>query len=789
MKHGKKLLPLLLCLTVAFTSFAQERYTISGYIEDEATGEKLIGANVFDPNIELGTSTNTYGFYSLTLPKDSVYLAISYIGYTTKYYRLYLDKDVTLNFTLLEGSSLEVVEVTAEKYNKIEEKVQMSQVDIPVQQIKNLPALLGEVDILKTLQLLPGVQSGGEGTSGLYVRGGSPDQNLILLDGVPVYNVSHLFGFFSVFNADAIKNVTLTKGGFPARYGGRLSSVLEINMKEGNMKEFHGEGSVGIISSKLTLEGPIVKDQTSFIVSGRRTYIDILAQPFIAAANRRNEDVDVNPGYFFYDFNAKINHKFSDKDRLYLSYYGGDDDFSLSARENFTGGSSEITAGTTWGNNTAALRWNHQWSKKVFSNLTATYSKYEYDFGTSFIEDLEGTDNDANFVAKYFSGITDWGGKIDFDYVANPQNYIRFGANATHHTFKPGAIQLKIEEGSEGIDTTVGSQVANSMEYAIYVEDEISLFNALKMNVGVHASAFAAEGKTFASVQPRLGLNYRLPNDIALKASFANMTQYIHLLTNEGLGLPTDLWVPTTKEVIPEQSWQVALGFAKTFMDDIEFSIEGYYKEMDNIVSYKEGASFLSADNDWTQRVTQGQGKSYGGEFFLQKKKGNTTGWIGYTLSWTSRQFEEINGGRWYPFKYDRRHDVAVVLLHQFNERISVSGAWVYGTGNSITIPESEHIGYNIRDFNTLFYQGFSVERASNKNAYRMRPYHRFDISFEFKKERPKYERSWIIGAYNAYNRANPFFVQQGRNEQGEEVFKQYALFPLIPSIAYRFKF
>jgi hypothetical protein len=795
----------LALLSIPILGQSQQTFTISGYVEDMATGEKMIGANVFDPNSELGTSTNTYGFYSLTLPSDSVFLVVSYIGYEKKIYQLDLIQDITLNFEISEGESLETIEITGEQMDKIEERVQMSQVEIPIMQIKSLPAFLGEVDILKTLQLLPGVQSGNEGTSGIYVRGGSPDQNLILLDGVPVYNVSHLFGFFSVFNADAIKNVTLTKGGFPARYGGRLSSVLEINMKEGNMKEYHGEGSIGLISSKFTFEGPIEKDISSFIVSARRTYLDVLARPGIAIYNASNTwGEKIDPSYYFYDLNAKVNRKFGEKDRVFLSFYGGNDDFSMGYEYPDDDITSSDKAGLQWGNVTSALRWNHQFSNKLFANVAATYTRYHFDFGYSDSQTFHNRgDSVSSFAAKYVSEIEDFGAKVDFDYVYNPQHYIRFGANVTQHSFTPGAYELQDNQiNTTPFDTTISPDATVGTEFSIYVEDEMTLFKSLKVNAGLHYSGFLVEGASYSSIQPRIGLNYKLPGDVALKASFANMTQYVHLLTSGGLGLPTDLWVPTTKNIKPEQSWQAALGFAKTFKDIIEVSVEGYYKEMTNLVSYVEGSSFLDEglldggeSSSWEDKVTQGTGDAYGAEVFIQKKKGNTTGWVGYTLSWANRQFDEINSGREFPFKYDRRHDVSVVLSHKFNERISLSGAWVYGTGNAVTIPTSEHyasIPARLGQYNS-YYEPV-IRRSESKNSERMRAYHRLDFSIEFHKKKKRYERTWVIGTYNTYNRANPFFIQlyedyDWDNGTSETSLRQFSLFPLIPSVAWKVKF
>lgn len=805
------LFSLIGCLfLLTFSAKAQQTHTISGYISDAASGEKLIAANIFAPKTGNGTTSNTYGFYSLTLPEDSVYLAISYIGYQRKYFKLYLKEDITLNFDLSEGETLETLEVVAEKQQRIEQTTQMGQMSIPIQQIKSLPALLGETDVLKALQLLPGVQSGGEGTSGFYVRGGGPDQNLILLDGVPVYNASHLFGFFSVFNADAIKNVTLTKGGYPARYGGRLSSVLDINMKEGNMKKLKGEGSIGTIFSKLTIEAPIIKDKTSFIVSGRRTYIDAIAGPIfrIVAAS---QGLNANPRLFFYDLNAKINHKIDDKNRLYLSYYGGKDDFGIKLANDDDGEKAETNIGLNWGNTTGAMRWNREWNNRLFSNATLTYSSYELN---NLFSSEQVTSTDTNSIGfTYSSGIRDFGAKMDFDFIPNPKHYIRFGAGLTHHRFSPGVSQTTSFFNQTQSDTTTGNPVIPAIETSIYIEDDWEITSKFKANIGVHGSSFTVDGQTFFSVQPRIGLRYLLPWNASIKASFATMTQYLHLLSKEGVGLPTDLWLPTTRDIIPEQSWQASLGVAKSFKNGFELSIEGYYKEMTNLVSYVEGASFsgnLFGDDDlnWEKQVTQGDGTSYGVELFLQKKLGKTTGWIGYTWSKTDRQFDEINGGRPYPYKYDRRHDISIVGLHEFNDRVSISATWVYGTGNSITLPVSKHQSYAHRSFSSdTFKNGiegfntqptsFDVEQAAEKNNYRMAAYHRLDFSIAFKKTKKKFKkkidwhRTWAFGAYNTYSRANPFFIARSFNVSSSErlKFSQFSLFPIIPFVSYQFKF
>ncbi len=781
----------LLFFALFFTHFglrltSQNSPTISGYIEDAGSGEKLIAANVFDQHSLQGTVSNTYGFYSLTLPADSVNLLVSYVGYQPVRYSFSLRNDTSITFRLQPAIALEEVEVVARKLDRIESNTQMSRVEVPIQQIDKLPALLGEVDVLKVLQLLPGVQAGGEGQNGLYIRGGSPDQNLILLDGVPVYNVSHLLGFFSVFNSDAIKNVTLTKGGFPARYGGRLSSIVEINMKEGHQQQFHGEGSIGLIASRLTLEGPIKKGQTSFMVSGRRTYADLVFGPLIKASAADNEDVKLR--MYFYDLNAKVNHKINDRHRLFLSTYSGKDIFGARYRENFsTGGHYLSDGGIDWGNITTAARWNFMINKKLFSNTTLTYSRFRFNFN-ALVEEEDDDGETTSYSARYFSGIRDWSGKVDFDYLPNPQHYIRFGGGTTQHAYDPGAFVFKARFDEEKFDTILGSRQTKGVEMWLYGEDEITL-GALKANLGIHASGFLVHGQFYHSLQPRIGLRYLLNNNIAIKASFATMTQYINLLTNESLSLPTDLWVPSTARIKPQHSWQPAIGMATTLWKDLELSLEGFYKKMKNVVSYKEGVSFLGLENDWQDKVTQGNGESYGLEFLLQKKEGRTTGWLGYTLSWTWRQFEDINAGKRYPFKYDRRHDVSLVLSHELSKRVTISGTWVYGTGNAITLPLYRYDVPVFYDPASNAYYTRELEGVGEKNSFRMRPYHRLDLSIEFRKQKRRYERAWVISAYNAYNRPNPYYVFDGTDEDGNRAFRQTSLFPLILSFSWNFKF
>lgn len=766
----------------AWTLKAQDTYTVNGYVEDADSRERIIGVNLYLEGTTTGTISNTFGFYSLSLKPGDYTIVASFIGYQTIRKTITLDsKNLKLDFELKElVEQLEEVVVTAEEQQV--ERVQMSQIQLSTAEIKKIPAFLGEVDIIRAIQLLPGVQSGNEGTTGFYVRGGSPDQNLILLDGVPVYNASHLFGFFSVFNADAIKNVNLTKGGFPARFGGRLSSVLEIDMKEGNLREFHGEGSLGLISSKFTFEGPIWKDRTSFIISGRRTYYDILARPFIP------EGQDF--GYYFADLNAKLNHIISRKDRLYASYYNGIDDFSFREEyqeDPFFGGSGEgyDESGLNWGNHTAALRWNHLFNDKLFSNLTATFSQYKFSIGfESYYND--GTEESSSGF-EYFSMIRDYGLRYDFEYSLNNHHQLKFGASYTHHTFRPGVAQVEENFNGERIDSILDLSIPVLAHDAfLYIEDDWRITNRWRVNFGLHYSLYLTDDNAFYhNLQPRISSRFLIRDDWSVKASYAVMNQYVHLLSNSGIGLPTDLWVSSTAKVAPQWSDQIAIGTSKAlFNNQYELSAESYYKTMRNLIEYKEGASFI-ATTDWQNTVeTDGVGEAYGLEVLFRKKKGKTTGWIGYTLAWSNRQFSNLNNGEWYPYRYDRRHDVSVVLNHQFSENFDIGLTWVYGTGNTFTAPiarillPGQQAGF-----------GQVYERFSDRNGLRMPPYHRMDLGFNWHKKTSWGERTWNISVYNVYSRNNPFFLYISENFNGDKRVNQVSLFPIIPSISYQFKF
>ncbi len=777
---------LLMILSSAL--LAQDKFTISGYITDQSTGEALIGAYIIDSKSEKIATTNVYGFYSLTLAEDTVELISSYIGYLPNSNRFILKENTNLDFKLKSATELAEAVVESTQSEPIQNQTQMSSIELDMKMVKNLPVLLGETDLLKTIQLLPGVQSGTEGASGIYVRGGGPDQNLILLDGVPVYNASHLFGFFSVFNADAIRDVELIKGGFPARYGGRLSSVIDVRMKEGNLNEFHGNVNVGIISAKATLEGPIKKGKSSFLISGRRTYIDILARPFIKSAASQNGD-DGNGGYFFYDFNAKLNYILSQKDRVFLSGYFGNDKAFAKYDSDFGGSSEEFDTRLVWGNGIVAARWNHVFSPKLFSNTTLTYTRYRLltsiGVNTNF---FDGTKEETSF--QYDSGIDDVTAKIDFDYIPSPNANVKFGASYINHTFTPGVSQVDLALDDFELDTVFGSNKIRAHEFNLFTEVDWKISNKLKTNLGLHSSNFFVEGEEYFSIQPRVALRYLLNEKSSIKAAYSNMTQFLHLLSTSTINLPTDLWVPVTEQIKPQISDQVALGYAITPIKGYQISVEGYYKWMQNLIEYKDGATFQGTAEDWQDKVETGKGWSYGAEVLLEKTSGPVTGWIGYTLSWTDRQFENINFGEKFPYRFDRRHDLSIAVTYKKNDRVDCGLVYVYGTGNAVTLPVARYQGLSSTPTTGgsggFFFQ--DIDHVTQRNGYRMPSYHRLDLGINFHKEKENGTRTWSLGIYNLYNRQNPFFLFFDQ-VAGESVLKQASLFPILPSISYGFKF
>ena len=778
----------LFVLLLPVLSFAQQKYTLSGFVKDEQNGETLIGATIIVTGGTKGISTNQYGFYSLTLVEGDYVLVCSYTGYQPKATEIKLTADRQLNFDMINiKAALEEVVISSKKRDINVKNAQMGRFVLPIEQIKTVPAFLGEVDLLKTIQLLPGVRNAGEGSAGIYVRGGGPDQNLILLDDAIVYNTGHLFGFFSIFNADAIKNVSLIKGGMPAQYGGRLSSVLDIAMKEGNDKKLQVDGGIGLIASRISIQGPIKKDKASFIISARRTYIDALSKPFIKKTSEF-----YGSGYYFYDLNAKMNYRFSEKDRLYISGYFGRDVFD------FVNGKRSLDINIPWGNATGTVRYNHIFNKRLFGNTTAVFNNYNFTFNAA----------QNNFNIKLASGIRDLSLKQDFDLYPYTGHKVKFGGAYTYHKFTPSVV-------SGAQDSVIfkpqNAQNKFAHEAALYVQDDWEINDKIKMNVGLRYSWFQQIGpfkiyetdingnrkdstvysggqplRTYGGLEPRLTLRYALNDETSIKGSVTKNFQYIHLVSNSGTTLPTDLWVPSTYKVKPQISWLYAAGLFKNFKDNMyETSVEFYYKDMKNQIEYEEGYTPNSLD-DTENSFTFGKGWSYGTELFVNKTKGRLTGWIGYSLSWTWRKFPALNFGEKYPAKYDRRNDLSVVALYDLNKRWKLSATFVYGSGNAATLPQRFY-----------FINGLLTQEYSRINEYRLPSYHRLDfaaINSPKRNERHKNKIEWVFSIYNVYSRQNPYFIyfdQVGSLADGNLQIqaKQVSLFPIIPAVTFNFKF
>ncbi|MDQ3050345.1 MAG: TonB-dependent receptor [Bacteroidota bacterium] len=792
------------CFHNGLMAQSKSRFTISGYVKDTKTGEYLIGANVYLKELLKGTSTNQYGFYSLTVEEGEYTLVFTFLGYQEQEQKITLNKNYRINAEMADAAYIasEVV-ITGEREDKNVESTQMGQMELEVEQIKTLPAFMGEVDILKTIQLLPGVQSAGEGNAGYYVRGGGPDQNLVLLDEAVVYNASHLFGFFSVFNADAVKNVSLIKGGMPAQYGGRLASVLDISMKEGNSKEYHVEGGLGFIASRLTIEGPIKKDTASFIISGRRTFIDLfLREPFVD-----DESDAAGNSYFFYDLNTKINYRLSDKDRLFISGYFGRDVFSFSSAE------SGFKVKVPWGNATASARWNHLFNDQLFLNTTLVFSDYNFSF----------TGEQQQFEFKLYSGIRDWNGKIDFNYFPSILHNVRFGINYTYHTFTPSNVSARSGETQFDLGEIVK---LFSHEGAAYINDEWDISDRISINGGLRYTYFNQVGpftryiqdenleisdtinyksgesvQMYHHVEPRLSGKLTLTKTSSLKASVTQNYQYIHLASLSSASLPTDVWVPSSTNVKPQIGWQYAMGYFKNFKNNLwETSVEVYYKEMKNQVEYREGAQpDDDIKNNQDNNFVFGEGWSYGAEFFVKKVKGRLNGWVGYTLSWTERKFPDLNNNKTFPAKYDRRHDVSIVLTYELNKKWTFGATWVYATGNSLNLPQSRLFLNGPVDLSQYFSDPSVPSQIyyeyGDRNSYRQNTYHRLDISATLTvKKKKRWESSWNFSVFNVYNRYNPYFIyfddyiDEGTGQYKLQA-KQVSLFPIIPSVTYNFKY
>ena len=751
--------------------------TISGFVRDARNGESLTGAVIYPKeNPSAGITSNSYGYFSLSLPTGEYSLIVQFLGYKTKIIALELKENVKLNFEMEEESiALKEITITGEKNNiNVVQSELISKINI--KEIQNIPVILGEKDILKTIQLLPGVTPAGEGNAGFYVRGGGVDQNLILLDEAPVYNPSHLLGFFSTFNSDAIKDITLYKGGFPAEYGGRLSSVVDIKMNEGNNKEYHISGGIGIIASRLAVEGPIFKNKGSFMIAARRTYADI----FLRLLSSKGADSTASKStLYFYDLNLKANYQFSDKDRLYFSCYLGRDNFNL-------GG----VLGLNWGNVTATTRWNHIINDKIFSNTSLIFNKYSYNFNVAV----------GNLTMKVISEIQDWNLKEDLHLYLNSKNTIKFGFNSIYHTFVPSKVDSTAFFHVRSMDNKF------ALENAFYISNEQTISTHIKASYGLRYSLFSSIGpgtvytynkvsdvvdsatypkgkifNTFGGFEPRLLVNYIINDSSSVKVSYARTRQYIHLLSNTTSTTPFDLWVPSNINILPEIADQYTLGYFRNFSNNMfETSVEVYYKTMQNQIDYRNGANLI-LNNKVEAQLVFGKGWGYGAEFLVRKKYGKLTGWISYTLSKTKRQFSDINDGNTFLAKQDRPNNIAIVGMYELNPRLTFSATWIYISGNVVTFPSGRY-----------YIDGNVVPYYTERNGYRMPDYHRLDIGLTWqRKKTARFESNWNFSIYNVYARANAYAInfQQDPNDPTKMQAVQLSLFRFVPAITYNFKF
>jgi len=750
------------------------QYRLSGFVKDSLSGESLPGVHIFLPEKSTGATTNNYGFYSILLSEGEHRLEVSYVGYRTQSIVVLMESNKRLDINLSSGFDLELVEVEADQYSV--NIPTLGTISMPIKQITNTPALLGERDILKVFQLMPGVQRGNEGTGGLFVRGGGYDQNLIILDDAIVYNASHLFGFFSLFNGDAIKDVKLIKGGFPARYGGRLSSVMDITMRDGDLRRYRGEIGIGLISSRFTAEGPVIYDRASFLISGRRTYLDQIFTPLMPDEEKI--------GYYFYDWNTKFNYKFNDNNRAYLSGFFGED--NLNTRYSEPG--QQNKNGIKWNNALVSLRIASVFPNGVFINNTLLFSQYRTGF---FYENINTIDS-KKYALDYFTGIRDYSAKSDMIFNPFPYHTVRFGGIGIFHNFSPGSFEITNEFVNESRSQRPRER---TFEGALYVENEY-IKNRLMYNLGLRLSYYNAASLNKVKPEPRITIGYKLTERNSVKAAFSNMNQYIHLLSNTAGALPTDLWLPASSDLIAQNSNQYSFGWHfLSGWHDLEFSFETYYKKSENVLTYRDGANFFfiddqnpSADINWKENVTSGQSLSYGFEFLLHKRSGRVNGWLAYTWSKADAKFNEINNGDKFPANFDRRHDFALTLNYEHSERINFSMSWVYMTGYPITLPYHTAGVFRPHNFEGSpgLFQSGSVDYFQNRNNFRTDNYHRLDINVSFTKPRKNGVRIWEVGVYNAYNKMNPFSYNMVTDRTtNRRVLKKTTIFPLIPSVTY----
>lgn len=787
---------------VLFKKKEEELLTISGYIRDAATGERLFTATIFSDKFQKGLASNEYGFYSITLPKGSVNLNFSFLGYQPISKKINLRKNTNLNIALKPSLTLTEVIITSKGLAVTPSNSKA----IPILEMAQLPTIGGEEDLLRTVNLMAGVQTGPDGFGGIHVRGGSSDQNLILLDGVPVYNATHLGGLFSIFNSSAIKSAQLYKGDFPARFGGRLSSVLEVRTKEGNQQNLAGEATISLTSLKGALEGPIIKNKSSFFISFRRSIFDTYLKPITKKIKEKKGDLG-STQHFFLDFNSKVNFYLGKKDQVFLSLYHGKDNFqdeNTSIIEAVDFRTIDHNQDLDWGNTIGALRWNHLFSDRLFANTTFTFSKFWFKSEEFYKENViaSGQDEpvqiqDKLFYNLYNSSIEDKAVKIDFDFIPSLNHAIKFGAGLINHTFRPGAFTL--DQNSVlgvndlyNLDSLIAiNNTVNSQEYSAYFEDNFTISSKLKGNLGFHTTLINVQATQYFSFQPRISLKYKLGRATYLKTSVGKMMQNLHLLTTSGIGLPTDLWVPATSKVRPQEAWQGTLGVEKQLPKGLKFDVEAYYKSMKNLITYQEGSSFLIESilldaSNWENKVTSGRGKSYGIEWSLKKTRGKLKGWVNYTFSKSKRQFEAVNFGTSYNFRFDRPHSFKIAGTYQLTEKINLSANWSYETGIATTLPTSEYTFYSSNLFSPV-----AVLNVAAKNSFRLPDNHHLDIGINFNFGKEKGQQILKFGVYNLYNRKNPLYfrLRDKPNGNGEKEFVQVTLLPITPSLSYSVRF
>lgn len=787
-----------------------ESLILSGYVYDSTTGEALIGANIYETDYSNATNSNQFGFFNLNIKKNETVVNFSFIGYKDYQLKVNQSKEVVIRLEPI-SQTFEAVVVVADKNDKRENlsQAEMSTHQLQIEEIQNLPALGGESDVLKTLTFLPGIKQGEDGGAGFYVRGGNLDQNLILMDGIPLYNPYHLFGFFSTFNPDAINGMNIIKGAFPARYGGRISSVLDVSLKEGNNQEWKTKLSLSLVSAKATIGGPIVKGKSSILLSARRTLLDLPFRLLMKSTAGENQKTDhiINFG----DLNLKWNYRFSTKDRIYISAYFSNDVNNFSDQFSNSNSTKDFSIDQNWKNGMTSFRWNHLYSNKLFSNTTAYYSHYSFDYylADNSTSDTEFASVNTNQIS---SEVNDIGLKQDYHLFLNQTNETRFGIGAILHNYDFAVQSLREDSDGDSLYYETPKEIMKDVELSAYLEHEAAIHPKFKINAGIHTSAFLTSGKSYYSLQPRLNLNYSINNNLSLKLGYAKMTQFAHLLSKGNLVYKSDFWILSTENIKPINSIQYSLGTHLAIGKKYKFSVEGYYKTLENLVSFKPGASFILQQGTVEEKITQGSGKSYGTEFFFQKTQGRFTGWLGYTLAWSMRQFEEINFGKEYFDIYDRRHDLSLAANYQLNDQWSLHGTFVFSTGgfsnfsnNSYIAPNynpnANSLDVNYGENNDVTIDASNgaesnnptiIQNTSSINEYRLPNYHRLDITakkkFITKKNR---NAEWKFGVTNLYNKFNPTFYKPnvGENQGTKSQFVAVSIFPIMPFVNYTITF